>query len=357
MLKRNNMQELVFCSDGILRVKRGDKPLVPLLAFQKDKTDLYFMSSYWEENVTFEEGTTIGSFLDCLSPWIDFWSEYIRKDLKSYLAESKKPRLVKSDEVKMYAVLNYTTEVRVHSESNKNLSDFEDMNEFFNDSTPPTLKPFWDFDSFYKLTGYKVGEVEHYTLDYTPMNELADYLFFLSNRHIIHTNDFTYDKYGDKDKCLFNKDAFGIKIAATESKRGYTEYVVGSKNHNIREVIESFFWWFSSTPKARDEFNEYLKEELSEVMEDIDRDGVIDESSPIEVVDGDGSEEKPLKVIVAPNAFSSIISYEDRQQEKFDEAYASAKKQGLPIKIGKVTYAYPFEKRVGPWIVEEDNIE
>ena len=87
------MEQLLFSSDGILRVIfLNDKPKLPLY-FVKEKSqisELRFMSNWLSKSVLFEDGLTIGTFLECLSPFSLFLDEYLGKNITDYITESKK---------------------------------------------------------------------------------------------------------------------------------------------------------------------------------------------------------------------------------------------------------------------------
>jgi hypothetical protein len=75
--------KLVFCKDGILRVSHySSKIPIPLIFFQSESKyfknkNLAFLAQWFDNRVIFEKDTTIGSFLNCLEPWKNFWKDYL----------------------------------------------------------------------------------------------------------------------------------------------------------------------------------------------------------------------------------------------------------------------------------------
>jgi hypothetical protein len=93
------MTQLYFCTDGVMRIRSKDEKHMFAVKFvqeTEDLSDLSFWMKWWNQSTVFEKGLTFSQFFKCIEPWIDFWSEYTQKDLKSYLQEIRKPQLVTS---------------------------------------------------------------------------------------------------------------------------------------------------------------------------------------------------------------------------------------------------------------------
>ena len=349
---------IVFCNDGILRVKHLDnQPLIPLIDFQNEskEEDYPFMVKFWEDDTIFENGLTIGNFLNCLQPWENFWSLYTHKNISEYIKESKKPAIVKPDRDKWYAMITYSNEISAETKSNKSMDDFKDLNEFFNDKTPPTILPFWNVEGYYKLTGYKIEEVEHYTLDHTPINEIAHMPIILNPYQVLNVNDYVFDLYGNKEDFIINQKALGLREVKDKiNDREYVfKYVLGHKTHKLREVIDAFFWWFSKNPDSRDEFNQSLMDSvanlhLEEDIEDNDLENNLNESE----------EPKELQVIIDEDAFSGLKKDLDSHSRKFNDMIEYSKKHShFPIKIGKLQSQPLLEKRIDRYISTDEDIK
>ena len=56
--------ELIFCTDGILRIKFGNKPMIPAKFIHESdlyagESDFSFWTRWWEGYTHFEEGLTV----------------------------------------------------------------------------------------------------------------------------------------------------------------------------------------------------------------------------------------------------------------------------------------------------------
>lgn len=360
---------LVFCADGHLRVRNGKNPLVPLKTFQEEsgRNDLAFMASWWEEPLIFEQGLTIGTFLNGLAPWADFWSDFLQKDVGAYIAESKKPVPVEKDRDLWYAMLSYVVEYDVDFRSNKTMADFDSFTDYLNDDTPPTILPFWSSGSGYRLSGYKKGEIEQYSIDHSPMNELAHMPLVLNHYEILVSSDFMLNKHGLKKQTLVNPKAIGLrKTSKARGKQAFT-YVLGERHHRLRDVVEAFFWWFARTPEGRDRFNDVIHESV----EALDRERATEKESteetskvvpisedvevPVNEETSDTDEPKKMKVAIAEGAFDGLIAHSKWEDELFAKALSRAKKSRATLKIGKVQEQPLPEKRVFGYIVEDED--
>ena len=117
--------QLYFCTDGILRAKLSDnKPMIPVKFLQESgenpDNDFRFWVRWWESNVHFESGLTVGKFLACLEPWGEFWSDFTGKNVVEYIKESRRPIVVKNkendEEPLSWVGLSYYTEISPETE-------------------------------------------------------------------------------------------------------------------------------------------------------------------------------------------------------------------------------------------------
>ena len=116
--------DIYFCKDGILRAKYSDKyPMIPLNFIQQNlkQKDLSFWSRWWESNVYFEDGLTVGKFLICLEPWAEFWGDMTLKNVSAYIAEVRKPYDISKEKEKplSWIGISYYTELDTSVEYKK----------------------------------------------------------------------------------------------------------------------------------------------------------------------------------------------------------------------------------------------
>lgn len=262
---------LKFCADGVIRVSNDlKKPLVDLKAFQDhSKTDdLSFLPTFWNDEIVFEDGLTFGGFLNGLEPWKDFLSKIFQKDIGAYIDESRLPPDKVSD--LSYLIIKKETSFRYETEHvrDDDNDDF-DIKDFMNREI--TFSGNVAVDHTYSFTGYIIGGDTSYSVDYSPVSELASLPLYLSNHHTtIVDYDYLVKVYAPDKTPLFNHDGFGVKKTENHS------FITGDYSHTLYNVIEAVFKWFARTPVSRDAFVEKLN---SMVIGDIDPDSYIPDDS------------------------------------------------------------------------------
>lgn len=365
--------KIYFCADGVLRAQFSEKkPMIPVKFLQDNSVfkdnDFKFWTRWWESNVYFEEGLTVSKFLFCLEPWSDFWSTITGKHVDEYIKEARRPISVKSndedDSSLDWVGLFYYTEVEADTEYEKNKEEDElmdrDLNAWFNSPKNVRLSGSWNMHSAYKLTGFSKGIEEQYSVDYTPMNKLANVPFILSDKQWLYFNDWQYKRVLGENKSILNEDSFGICEVGGEHKM---KFLIGERHHSMREVVEGFFWWMYATPARREDFVSQLKETKDEIDEmRAEEEKVKDNVIPLFGKDdsteefSESTEEKKLKVNVAPGAFDSMINSFNRDKEYWSEMLdLAAKNNNVVLKIGNTQLNKEPENRVFSYIVKPED--
>lgn len=321
---------IYFCADGILRASFSkEKPMIPLKFLQENGSqkdnDLRFWVKWWESYVVFEEGLTVGKFLQCLEPWSEFWQDITGKDVGAYAKEARTPLSVEdTSEGLDWVSLSYNTEVcpNVDYHEDSEAKADESFEDWLNAPMKKRLTGMWDIHSSYKLSGFTKGENEQYCIDYSPMNRLANLPFVLSQKHVLHISQFKLKRYfKNTNDAIFKDDAFGI----CSLHEGKTQYLVGEREHRMREVVEGFFWWLPGNPTKRKNFIDRVlsqKDEIVDILENTPKkeDNVVNifkedvSKQEIDEVENETTETK-LKVKVSDGAFSGIIAAHDADEE------------------------------------------
>jgi len=358
--------KIYFCNDGVMRAKFSeDKPMIPVKFLQKNspnsENDFKFWCHWWESNVYFEDGMTIGKFLLCLEPWAEFWSDLTGKRVDEYIKEVRKPFVIKEEKEKPmdWVGLFYYGESEADLEYKHDDEDdnfMKDINKWLNEEKNIRLTGQWNIHGAYKLSGFVTGEQEHYCIDYTPMNELANTPFFLSPRQWLCFPDWHIKRVlGNETNHIFKDDAFGICLV--EGMR----FMIGEKTHSLRGVVEGFFWWMHSNPTRRQEFVDDLKDRKDSLEElDFEENEEV-ESNVISMFKNEettevGGEEKKLKVKVVPGAFDSMIESFSREKEYWETMLELAKLDDeVVLKIGKTSLAVEPENRLFRNIVDPED--
>lgn len=343
--------DIYFCNDGILRAKyKEDSPLIPMTLIQKElnQKDLSFWVRCWENNVYFEEGLTLAKFLICLEPWASFWSEITLKNIKAYIEEVRKPYNISTNKEKplSWIGISYYTEMEPSSEYKDDDFLEEDINVWLNSPKESRLTGEWEIHSSYKINGYIKGEEEQYSIEFTPLNELANVPIVLDEEQFVFINEWGLRKhFGNNHNKLFVENPFGI--INIQREKNNLKFFSGKKHHKMRAVIEGFFWWMYSEPSRRDDFSENLKIAVEEVK--LNKEESTNTENNIET-----KEEKPLKVEVLPGAFDSMIeSYEQDSLFWKNMLNASYKDNSTILKIGIIKKAEKPENRYLSYIEKE----
>lgn len=338
---------IYFCADGVLRMRFGEAALLPMSYIQKqrEENDLKFFSKIWDYNTEFEKGLTIGKFLECLSPWTDFWSDLTGTDVEAYIKESRKPTLVKDSDDKLdWAGLFFSTEINNKIEY-KDLTD--NIFDFANQEVALTGN--WDITSSYHLTGFKLGEENQYGIDSCPLNEIVNLPFYLSDNQNIYVFNYNVSDFFE-GKELLNSNAFGVRVATSENGKPI-HYIKGDKYHGLRDIVEGFFYWFSYSPIERENIAQEIQSAISQI------DNSIEKSDEEKEVDTEKDSDKPLKIVVAPNAFDGLVESMNRKDDYWKKMISNSKKEKVIPRIGKVEKGHLPEQRVYSIIVNEEDLQ
>ena len=349
--------EIVFCTDSILRLKFSNKPMIPLTFIQKEaklNNDFSFWVRWWNQNVIFEEGLTFGQFLKCLEPWASFFQELTGKDIQGFINESRRPTLVQDtkEEQLTWISLSYITTISADLEYKDLLSKSDSINEWLNNPKEARLNGLWSIYNEYKLTGYKEGYEEHYSIEGSPMNELTNLPLILNQHQILLVETFNEKRILGKDYKLFSRDSYGTReIKDKDNKHNVFEYIEGLKSHKFKTVIEAFFFWFHSDPESRESFNEELREIFNKVK-DNDKE---EDSKTVTIEDIDSNNIKEVRVV--PGAFDSIIADFEYQKDYWEKMLDKTKSDNnVILKIGEFKEAVSSEKRLLSYIIDNKSL-
>ncbi len=353
--------KIYFCMDGVLRVFYSEKkPLIPLQDFQlyEKMNDFKFWSTWWNHEVIFEEGTTLGSFLKCLNPWSDFLSDWTKKDVRAYMEEAKKPTIVKKHFD--WIGLSFFQELTLVSEFEKDIFDENlDIAKWLNSPKNMKFNGKWDNHERYKLTGFYHNESEHYGIDSVPFNEIVNTPLVLCKNHYI---------------CIYNvyEQFFSDYEFISEKQYGVGEinqikFLNCEKTHSFKDVVEGFFQELDYSPELRNLHNENLKEMIQQSKKEIDE--LLSKTDDCHILDfkiahsqktthHDGCIENNIISIDSKkkiNVYTRDFQNPYEEMEKhFDSVTALSKNHSL-IKIGKPKENNEPEKRIFGFIIDEKN--
>lgn len=366
---------IYFCADGILRAKFAEnKPMLPLKFIQENspfkKNDFRFLTKWWDSHTYFEKGLTVSSFLHCLEPWQDFWSDLTGKDVNQYITEVRRPHIVKTKEDSEennsldWIQLSHNIDAEIESEFERTPEDEAlletDIEAWFNADKKMRLTGKWNIYNSFSLSGFIKGHDTQYSVEYIAINELANVPLVLNHNLALTISEHQLRIYSGKKKdSILKKNAFGITtLGENHSLVGYTDFT-------LREVVEGFFHWMFRNPKSANAFIESLKESVEEIRCANDcyenshdyennviplfKNGVVTE--PVK----EEPEDKKMEIKMAPNAFSSIIDHWEKDSAFWDNMIKKALSEDIIAKIGASIKQEPLEKRFFGFLLDESN--
>lgn len=365
--------KLYFCNDGVLRVKYGEKSELIDLKFIQDQSeyknnDFKFFKKWLNTEVFFEDKLDVYRFVLALNPWIDFMSEFLDIDLKSYISEAKKLSVVSKTEEGAnekfdYITLCKYTEIDPEIEFEKSTTD--DLKNWFNEKEKKyNLTGKYNFSTGVRVNGYKNEEIEQYGIDWVPFNILCGVPIYLNNNHYIYVNDFFIEKKTGEKNNILKKDGHGVNEISGE-QRGEFQYLNANTCFSLREVLEGFFDDFMYNPVIRDNLTNKIKaladeanknenvnkKEINHKQNGTEESGVVE----LETKELNGNDkEKKLNVVFAPGAFDDVIDDLKRESDYFKDIVKLAKKEGRLNRIGSIEIGEPPEKRFFGFIVDNN---
>lgn len=370
--------EIIFCNDGVLRLKFGNKPLLSLKSMQEVEKmdDFSFIVNFWHYSCIFEDGLNIGSFLQCISPWSDFFSKLTGKNIKSFIDESKKPTPTeKLDKLVDFITLSYVTDIDNKLEYERSNLNLKDISSWFSEKREFNLTNLWNLNSGYRLTGYNKQQEDQYSLSASKMNEISHVPVFLEKRHFILFHEFMVREKMGKSYRMFADNAKGIQHLKSGLHDYSITYIESEKLHNLQEVVRGFFELLHNSTASRDYFFDGLAMDMKKLEKEHHKAREIinkEDNNVIEVQFAQNKEakgnteqeynidkkdnitqlpvkEKSREITVNPGAFSGLVQYYEEQEIFIDEELSKIKDKEI-LKIGKVKSGEPPQTRIGALI-------
>jgi hypothetical protein len=383
---------LWFCKDGILRAKLKDSSemiSVKFLQEQKNQNDMNFWFEWWDTITYFEEGLTIGKFLQCLEPWAEFWGAYTGKNITSYIRESKK-EYVKNKEKDNYEPFDwieliYSTKLKpkvLYDESENDEELMQDFEKWIKEPKTIALSGTWSMYSNYDLFGYTKGKDDRFSTEGMKMNHMFNVPLVLNQQNIVVIEDHAFKRYFGKEYNWLSKNQFGIcEINRRDTKM---KYLVSDYFHSMKDVVSGFFFWMHETPYERDDFID----KISNMIDELEKNGEFKKAN--EIIGntlyqiGEGNEEsivdfskfldidKPQEnkqeqkeeiiklnnndeeIHILPDAFDDLMIQSAEEKEEWDSLVEKAKNyQGKKlVQEGEVEIAKPIENRINSVLVK-----
>lgn len=340
---------VIFSKDGILRFRSNSKEsvAVPLELIQEaqGKDPYPFFLQQIRKTFILEEGSTIGSFMICLTPWANVVSDLTDRKVQAYIDEIRKPSPEKPvfDRCEVRKQLSFSRELEyVPAPEGVNWLDW------LNRERTPNWLNTYEMSRGYNICGYTDGDPSNYSMS-CSIHELKNVPLVVNREPVMMSSI-----RNDHGPSLLNVGAAGVTIQHREDSYNKTGTLVakGSKDTEmtvaelIEVVIEQGLWF--DTPAGAINMTAMLKESMENLnLEEEPEDEEEPEAEEVEEVDEeDDSEPKRMKIAVAPGAFSGIVNHVNREAEEWEELMAKMQPTSrLSYRIGEINEAVPVDDR------------
>lgn len=335
---------VIFSKDGILRFRSQsqDTVAVPLELIQEaQKVDPYpFFLQQIRKTFILEEGSTVGSFMLCLTPWAEVVSNLTDRNVQAYIDEIRKP----SSEQPVFD----RCEVRKQITFGRELEyipapEGVDWLTWLNRDREPVWLNTYRIDDGYNICGYTNGDPSNYSMS-CSIHELKNVPLVVNRQPVMLTSI-----RNDHGPSLLNVSAAGVSIQSREEGSWKTLIAKGSTDEDmtvsdlIEVVIEQGLWF--DTPAGSANLNARLKESMASLNLEEDAQEV-EEVEEQEDEELDSDEDVHMNVSIAPGAFDGVISHFARETSEWEELLSNIQPTGrLPYRIGAITEAVPVDDR------------
>ena len=317
--------DLVFCNDSVLRVKsyhEGKEIYYPLSDLQSYyEEDESFIIRFFQQNVFFEQNTTLANVILAIAPWQNIISKYTDRDVNAYCAACKKP----SDAEQTFSFL----EISKSSTFSRHyhylpMKDDEDLTDFFNNRNNRIKTDLIDIETRTSMCGFHHGDHEHYSASHIAFDKIKHTPIIVASQQ---KNIFL-----GKESKLLTENIQGLFVDKRNITACYSPAELSFCEAIYAIFIDGLFYHWPMTQERNDAFNQELEDAMAEFEAEKEKRPTL---KLVEDTEPSDETEKALKVKVAPGAFDSVIEHEAENASEWDEIYAAlANKSSL--KIGKM---------------------
>lgn len=273
--------KLFFCKDGILRVYSDPHtPMLPCTFIQEEMnlegSDFSFFARFLTREATFEKGLTFQMFLKCLSPWVDFWSEFCQVDIHSYLQYVNRPHVIETssyvDSIEFSTFTNVENAISYIIDNKLvRAEDVGFLSQNFANKFDPTLAigASFNIQNMFYLRGYS-SKVEHFSFDISS-TPLIEYMYapltLRKKTNVIFSEEGTKSfmemngkssrRQPSSSQLVFSKNFVGNQRLVTGSsfEDDSFSYIEGDYTFSLEELMREMFRFMPVTPIT--EANQY----------------------------------------------------------------------------------------------------
>ena len=340
--------KLIFCNDGVLRVKYAGKTLIPLEFIQNNKTDLELWVQFKNCTVIFEDGLTLYHYFKAIKPWNEFLSILFNIDIKSYWEQLNKLTLIKKDNSFDWIELVATTEIQPEIEYKKIQ---ENKQIFGTKKSERRLTGNWQMFKNIKLSGFKKNICEHFSLLLTPINEIKNCSLYLATHEIMSVMDFIA-KQCEPNLKFIDETSYGFRtIKKPISNISYINIV---KHFTLEDVCNGVFSSFAYSPIVQKEMQQNLQNTVidNETIKEIKQ----NEDKNQKVVSIFEKKTNSPKIIFSQNYFDSLLQDMKEKQKDWKNMERKLKESNHILKMSNIKESIAPQKHVYNEIIDEIDI-
>lgn len=249
--------DLVFCNDSVLRVKsyhEGKEIYYPLSDLQSYyEEDESFIIRFFQQNVFFEQNTTLANVLLAIEPWQNIISKYTDRDVNAYCAACKKP----SDAEQTFSFL----EISKSSTFSRHyhylpMKDDEDLTDFFNNRNNRIKTDLIDIETRTTMCGFHHGDPEHYSASHIAFDKIKHTPIIVASQQ---KNIFL----GKESKKL-TENIQGLFVDKRNITACYSPAELSFCEAIYAIFIDGLFYHQPMTQERNDAFNQELEDAMAE---------------------------------------------------------------------------------------------
>lgn len=318
--------DLVFCNDSILRVKNyhdGKEIYYPLADLQSYYAeDESFIIRFFQQNVFFEQNTTLANVILAIEPWQNIIAKYTDRDVNAYCAECKKP----ADATQTFSFLEISKSASFSRHYDYiPMKDDEDLNDFFNNKNHRIKTDLIDIETSSTMCGFHRGDHQRYSASHIAFDEIKHTPIIVANQQKNIFLGKESNKLTDSIQGFF-VDKNNITACYSPAELSFSEAIYAV-------FVDGLFYHWPMTKERNNAFNQEIEDAMAEFDEGKEK------QPTLKLVDATNqpsdAAEKELKVKVAPGAFDSVIEHEMENANEWDEIYAKLVHKSN-LKIGKM---------------------
>jgi hypothetical protein len=344
--------KLIFCKDGILRFQSDydDEKTIPYVLIEEalNINPAKSLLQMLKRNSIIEAGSTLGSFVLCLEPWAEYVSDYVDRDVNSYIKAIRKPsdKKMAFDKIEIKQIFSLSRDLDFGK-----IPENVDFGEWLNTPKEPKILNTFEMEQYTSVCGYINGDPSNYSVSSNNIHEIKNVPLILNRKK--HVTEYCGKLTESKGSVLNSKTEGVYSVENTLFLETKDE-----NSFSFEVLLDAIFCdaLFYETPNGADNLREILNESLSEIKSKQENNSDLVET-PEQLTDNKNEpEDKPLKIEIYEDAFAPLVKHSVREQNEWDYLMDKIKiNSRYPIKIGKIEEEKSQDNRLNALILDENN--